>query len=773
MDTANFLSAVLPASGQRCVGLLKGKAFQNLFGPDNAWAANAAQKIDQRGVESYFACASFVSAGSRQAANVAYVRSFWVDIDTQEGKPSVKYADRKTAVIELLRFCKEVGLDQPMVVSSGYGVHAYWRCDADMDAATWKATASLLKEATRAWGLDADPSRTADAASVLRPVGTSNHKHGTTRPVKLLTAGEITTQAEVMSALSDYLRDHNAIAPRTYTRPTPGPSLNQDLIAVEEYPPSSGIKIAEGCGVVARMRDTRGNIDQPTWYGVLGVLAHTVEGDSLCHEWSDGHKDYSVAETKAKIDQARGFGPTTCAKLRDGNETICQSCPHFGNIKSPIVLGFTEQDLDKSDLSKLDLSAFDVSNLWHDIPRRDWIMPPILIAGHYSMLAATGASGKSALAITLALALTTGRSDLLDMPVDRPCKVIIFNGEDGQEELMRRVRATCQLFGIELADIARRLLVVGARQVPGLTFNRAVQGGVSADEAGLSRLEGIIQSFAADVVIIDPLGSFMPGGMNDGASASAVAGRLTDICVKAKAAMLLVHHVSKAAMRDGDNDPTAALGSAMWANHARSVWNARRPSLAEAQEVGIPPSRVKDLLLLLHSKANLSRAADATFIELTGVELPNAQPPKYPRGDVIGVARRLALGSLQDLFRPATVKAVLDQIANGTAAGAPYKASGRSGAQDFKPDVATILHTDFPNETPDAREKLAVQLVSTLRSDGRLVTASLAMPRAGSGKGGGKVAEGLLVNWAATDWAANPGIGRYAVSTGAPQGTSG
>ena len=250
--------------------------------------------------------------------------------------------------------------------------------------------------------------------------------------------------------------------------------------------------------------------------------------------------------------------------------------------------------------------TFDVANLWHNIPHRDWLMAPILIAKHYSMLLATGASGKSALAITMALALVTGRYDLLQMRVDRPCKVVIVNGEDGTEELARRIRAACIHFQIDLADIAGRLFPIGARQIHGLTFNRAVPGGVVADEEGLARLDEIVRQCGADVVILDPLGSFMPGGMNDGASASAVAGRLTEMCVKANCAMLLVHHVSKAAMREGDNDPTAALGSAMWANHARSVWNARRPSVAEAQEVGIPPSGIKDLLLLLHSKANLS-----------------------------------------------------------------------------------------------------------------------------------------------------------------------
>lgn len=419
----------------------------------------------------------------------------------------------------------------------------------------------------------------------------------------------------------------------------------------------------------------------------------------------------------------------------------------------------------------LDFAAFDAAWLWDDIPRREWIMPPILIAKYYSMLVATGATGKSSVAITMAIALVTGRQDLLEISVDRRCKVAIINGEDGQEELMRRVRATCQHFDITRDEIAGRLLVVGARQIPGLTFNRSGQSGIEADEAGLAQLHGLIKQFGADVVIIDPLGSFLPGGMNDGASASAVSGRFTEMCVESNCAMLLVHHVSKAAMRAGDNDPTAALGSAMWANHARSVWNARRPTDEEAQAIGQPPHRVRDLLVLLHSKANLSRAEDAVYIEMVSVELPNAAPPLHPRGDMIGVATRLKPGVLSDLFSKQLQKAVLDRIAEGAEDDLPFKPTGCRGAQNYKPAVAELLRPAFPADDQKQLEKLAKNLINHLLAEGKLVSRETGLPRKGSGKGGGKTEKVMFVNWTATEWAANPGAGPYAMGTRAPVGT--
>jgi RecA-family ATPase len=182
-----------------------------------------------------------------------------------------------------------------------------------------------------------------------------------------------------------------------------------------------------------------------------------------------------------------------------------------------------------------DPGPFDVAKRWNTIPRRDWIMPPIFIAQHYSMLVATGASGKSAVSISLALALVTGRYDILQLPVDRPCKVILINGEDGAQELTRRVRATCQHFGISLSDVAGRFLIIGARDVPGLTFNRADRGGIVANETGMDLLEAMVRGFAADVVIIDrgigkcgggsAYGNLRAGKLRNASGSSCIKGR--------------------------------------------------------------------------------------------------------------------------------------------------------------------------------------------------------------------------------------------------------
>jgi len=209
----------------------------------------------------------------------------------------------------------------------------------------------------------------------------------------------------------------------------------------------------------------------------------------------------------------------------------------------------------------------------------------------------------------------------------------------------------------------------------------------------------------------------------------------------------------------------------MWANHARSVWNARRLTDEETQAIGQPPHRARDLLVLLHSKANLSRADDAVYIEMVSVELPNALPPLHPRGDMVGVATRLKPGVLSDLFSKQLQKAVLDRIAEGTDDGLPFKPTGRDGTQNYKPAVAELLRPAFPADDQKQLEKLAKNLIDHLLAQGKLVSRETGLPRKGGGKGGGKNEKVMLVNWAVTEWAANPCAGPHVVGTGAPVGT--
>jgi len=92
------------------------------------------------------------------------------------------------------------------------------------------------------------------------------------------------------------------------------------------------------------MRDTKGNIEEPTWYACIGLMRHCEEGSELIHEWSKGYEGYTPEETNRKIKQQENFGSTTCLQFELNNPFLCMGCPHKGLYSSPIQAGYPKRE---------------------------------------------------------------------------------------------------------------------------------------------------------------------------------------------------------------------------------------------------------------------------------------------------------------------------------------------------------------------------------------------------------------------------------------------
>ena len=153
------------------------------------------------GNEAYFACAEYSTTHSRTAANTVGAFAFWLDIDCGEKKAAAGKGYPTPVVAEnaVYHFCKSIGLPAPThIVWTGSGIHVYWVLDCMIPRVLWKTHAKLLQGLTKAYGLLADDSRTADIASVLRVPGTLNYKYVPPRPVSLRHASTVFIEQEAM-----------------------------------------------------------------------------------------------------------------------------------------------------------------------------------------------------------------------------------------------------------------------------------------------------------------------------------------------------------------------------------------------------------------------------------------------------------------------------------------------------------------------------------------------------------------------------------------------
>lgn len=194
-----FLASILPEHGVHFIAEKCPKGF--IHHPCLSFDEMEARirEIDAKGLDTYFACASYQQESyvdkngvtrQRTAENALTTKSFWLDIDcgTEKANEGKGYRTITEAGQALECFTQDLGLPRPLVVMSGSGLHIYWPLAEAIDKAKWKVTAHQLKALTQAptRGLLADSSRTSDVASILRPVDTHNYKSGKGVPVKLL-----------------------------------------------------------------------------------------------------------------------------------------------------------------------------------------------------------------------------------------------------------------------------------------------------------------------------------------------------------------------------------------------------------------------------------------------------------------------------------------------------------------------------------------------------------------------------------------------------------
>ena len=265
-----FLHKILPTTGIIIVGQQLEKGFKHFFHEtvDDAWTR--IQALDKAGHTVFVAQASFKTPENRRKDNVKLIRSFWMDIDCGEGKP---YANQLEGAQALGDFVRNTNLPKPSVVSSGNGLYAHWAIEEDMYPAQWQGLAQILKQLAVSHGFEIDPVRTADSASVLRPVGATHRKDPTNpKTVTLQVEGPAVSFADFAEAVHTAAKKAKV---QTNAFAAPEGGLNADLLmCLETGPPTSGRLVAEKCPQVARVRDTKGDVDEPLWYATIGLLRH-------------------------------------------------------------------------------------------------------------------------------------------------------------------------------------------------------------------------------------------------------------------------------------------------------------------------------------------------------------------------------------------------------------------------------------------------------------------------------------------------------------------
>ena len=224
--------------------------------------------------------------------------------------------------------------------------------------------------------------------------------------------------------------------------------------------------------------------------------------------------------------------------------------------------------------------------------------------GVVTLLGAHGGTGKSTIALMLAVAVATGR-ELFGIATDA-APVVFASFEDGAHIVRHRLAHICQCWGINPAELAGLHIVDGTANPELFASDGRGPGDVTPAYAELLAL---VKQAGAGLVIVDNASDAYGGDEIQRRQVRAFMRALAVIAREADAAVLLLAHVDKGTSRRERSDTEGYSGSTAWHNSARSR---------------IFMSRDDGVLTLAHQKSNLAKLREPLALEWPEGGLPQA-----------------------------------------------------------------------------------------------------------------------------------------------------
>jgi|TARA_R100000455_G_C6272771_1_gene129798 hypothetical protein len=338
MDTKTFLERALRGAGRYCMFAAhsEDKTRIQKFYSSVDELKEAADTFDARGYDVYFALAVLGEDDSRKVSNVKTLSSFFLDLDCG---PSKDFPTQADALNELKEFCKATKLPKPFILDSGRGIHVYWFLTEPVARDDWVPVAEKLKRLCAEYEFAADPAVTADAARVLRPIGTHNHK--TSPPSRVDPLLQVAPAEVDFDKFNELLGGDLILPPKKFTPSTPSVLMESLMGNRETYFRQILEKIDDGsgCEQLRIIYTDQENCSEPMWRAGLSIAKFCTDGDKAIHKLSVRHPEYSAHGTVEKVNLIKG--PYLCTKFDEFNPKVCKNCKHWKKIKSPITLGNT------------------------------------------------------------------------------------------------------------------------------------------------------------------------------------------------------------------------------------------------------------------------------------------------------------------------------------------------------------------------------------------------------------------------------------------------
>ena len=235
-------------------------------------------------------------------------------------------------------------------------------------------------------------------------------------------------------------------------------------------------------------------------------------------------------------------------------------------------------------------------------PERRWLVKDRLPAGDVSILLGDGGTGKPLIALQLATAMARGAQDWLGAVIE-PGPVLMYSGEENEDEIRRRIERIAELGGFTLSELANLHLHFPA--LDKVILGVPTPADRIAPTPEFLALKQTIETVRPALLIVDSVAATYGGNQNSRTQTRSFISMFRAPAHTYGLTILLLDHPSMAGLNSGEGRG----GSVDWQNACRARLYLKHISKSNDDDEG-----AGDLRDLTTKKANYGPSGEATRI---------------------------------------------------------------------------------------------------------------------------------------------------------------
>jgi hypothetical protein len=350
-----------------------------------------------------------------------------------------------------------------------------------------------------------------------------------------------------------------------------------------------------------------------------------------------------------------------------------------------------------------------------EIPPIVWVVNDLALRRKVSAIIGPGGVAKSTLGILVGIGAATGRGDICGLRIPSRQRAWIYNQEDEEDDIARRVAAVLKHFKIDLEELVldgKAMLAWNSGVTQPLIVAHPVNGTPRVNRKVLEAMRDIIIREDIGLLILDPLAELHSLNELDNGHMRMVLGAIRDYLAAAtNCAVLVVAHTRKLDKADSEahiGNLEGLRGASSQGGSVRFAATLYTPPKNDEKHWRFPHPR-EEYVRLDVAKNNFGpKRAEPFWFHRTGVRIDN--------GEVVGVLQPVVLdrniSGSEDLLEP---------LANAVKALGPGAHQWADVQKEIAPEYQSVFASFGTNAARDIHEKIMMSHDEVPVSGGKLM----------------------------------------------------